>query len=248
MSQTTPTRPDELPTAISRAINDFLDVVDGTFGDRLVSAVLFGSAAEGRVRATSDVNLAIVTRTYTRDDADRLREPLTLAHAAIALNVMFLAEDEVGAAAEAFAAKFADIRRRRKVLRGRDVFSGVTIPRAAEIHRLKQVLLNLVLRTRSAYAQRGLREEQVRVLLADLAGPLRSCAAALLELEGAPAADNREALVAVAGPRFRGAVETLTRARQEGPLPPDDAGQALFDLLELAQQMRGRVTALRSEA
>ena len=109
MSQTTPNRPNDLPPPIARALNDFLAVVEDTFGDRLVSAVLFGSAAEGRVRATSDVNLAIVTRTYTREDADRLREPLTLAHAAIALNVMFLVEDEVGAAAEAFAAKFADI-------------------------------------------------------------------------------------------------------------------------------------------
>lgn len=248
MSQTTPNRPNDLPPPIARALNDFLAVVENTFGDRLVSAVLFGSAAEGRVRATSDVNLAIVTRTYTREDADRLREPLTLAHAAIALNVMFLVEDEVGAAAEAFAAKFADIRRRRQVLRGRDVFAGITIPRAAEIHRLKQVLLNLVLRARTAYALRGLRDEQVPVLLADLAGPLRSCAAALLELEGAPAADGREALLAVAGPRFRQAAETLTRARQEARLPPEDAGQALFELLELAQQMRGRVAALRSEA
>jgi hypothetical protein len=248
MSQTTATRPNDLPPAIARALNDFLAAAEESFGDRLVAAVLFGSAAEGRVRATSDVNLAIVTRTYTRDDAERLRAPLTLAHAAIALNVMFLAEDEVGAAAEAFAAKFADIRRRRKVLRGRDVFDGVTIPRAAEIHRLKQVLLNLVLRTRTAYALRGLRDEQVPVLLADLAGPLRSCAAALLELEGSPAPDGREALLAVAGPRFGAAVEALRHVRQEGRLPPEDAGQALFDLLDLAQQMRGRVAALRSEA
>jgi hypothetical protein len=248
MSQTTAPEPTELSPAITRALNDFVAVTRDVFGDRLTAAVLFGSAAEGRVRATSDVNLAIVTRTYTRDDAERLREPLTLAHAAVALNVMFLAEDEVGAAAEAFAAKFADIRRRRRVLHGRDVFADVVIPRAAEIHRLKQVLLNLVLRTRTAYALRGLRDEQVAVLLADLAGPLRACAAALLELEGAPAADGREALVRVAGARFGPSVDALVRVRREGRLAPEGAGQALFDLLELAQEMRRRVAALRSEA
>jgi hypothetical protein len=248
MSQTTGTDEPNLPPAIERALKDFLAASRDVFGDRLVSAVLFGSAAEGRVRATSDVNLALVTRTYTREDAERLREPLTLAHAAVALNAMFLAEDELGAAAEAFAAKFADIRRRRRVLHGPDVFAGLAIPRAAEIHRLKQVLLNLVLRTRTAYALRGLRDEQACVLLADMAGPLRACAAALLELEGAPAPDGREALLRVAGERFRPSVEMIARARQEGRLPPDDVGHALFDLLTLAQEMRGRVAALRSEA
>ena len=248
MSQTTPDPTTDLPPAIARTLNDFLAALRETFAARLVSVALFGSAAEGRVRAPSDVNLAVVTRSYTRADAERLREPLTLAHAAIALNAMFLAEDELAASAEAFAAKFADIRRRRRVLAGRDVFADVAIPRPAEIHRVKQVLLNLVLRTRTAYALRSMRDEQVLVLLADLAGPLRACAAALLELEGKPAADGREALLTVAGPGFREAVESLARARQGGRLPPDDAAATLFALLDLAQQMRGRAAALRSDA
>ena len=95
MSQTTPNRPNDLPPPIARALNDFLAVVEDTFGDRLVSAVLFGSAAEGRIRATSDVNLAIVTRTYTREDADWLREPLTLAQAARA-TVMWSRRNRAG--------------------------------------------------------------------------------------------------------------------------------------------------------
>lgn len=248
MTQATAPEPIPLPPVIQRALNDFVDAARAAFGDRLVSVALFGSAAEGRIRATSDVNVAVVARTVTQEDADRLREPLTLGHAAVALNAMLLAEDEVAPAAEAFAAKFADIRRRRQVLLGRDVFADVTIPRAAEIHRLKQVLLNLVLRTRTAYALRGLRDERTSLLLAELAGPLRSCAAALLELEGRPAPDARTALLEVAGERSRAPVELLTRARQHGPLPPDEAGRAIFALLDLAQEMRGRVDRLRSEA
>lgn len=248
MNETTTGPTTTLPPAIERALNDFLAVAREVFQDRLVAAVLFGSAAEGRIRATSDVNLAIVTLTYTREDADRLREPLTLAHAAVGLNAMFLAADEVPAAAEAFAAKFADIRRRRRVLLGPDVFADIVIPRDAEIHRLKQVLLNLVLRTRTAYALRGLRDEQASILLAELAGPLRACAAALLELEGAPAVDGRAALAQLAGQRYREPVALLSRARQEGHLPPEMAGPALFDLLELAQVLRLRAASLRSQA
>jgi predicted nucleotidyltransferase len=238
----------ELPAPVEHALAAFTEALRETFGERLVSVTLFGSAAEGRLRANSDVNVAVVTATFTRDDAVRLRAPLALAHAAVDLRAMFLRADEVPAAAEAFAAKFADIRRRRRVLAGTDVFAGVAIPRAAEIHRVKQVLLNLVLRTRSAYALRGLRDEQASLLLADLAGPLRACAAALRELEGTPAADGRTALERLAGARFRAPVALLSRARQEGHLPPEDAGPALFELLELAQDLRARAEALGGRA
>jgi hypothetical protein len=72
---------------------------------------------------------------------------------------MFLLATEVPAAMEAFAAKFADVLRRRRVLFGDDPFAGRTIPRAAEIARLRQVLLNLILRLRAAYVSDGDREE-----------------------------------------------------------------------------------------
>ena len=52
----------------------------------------------------------------------------------------------------------------------------------ASIIRLKQTLLNLTLRLREAYVSRSLREEQLIATVADTAGPLRACAATLLEL------------------------------------------------------------------
>lgn len=64
-----------------------------------------------------------------------------------------------------------------------DPSANVDIPRAAQIFRLKQVLLNLVLRSRESYAVRAGREDQVALLVADTAGPLRACAATLLELQ-----------------------------------------------------------------
>jgi predicted nucleotidyltransferase len=240
----------ELPAAVERALAAFTESVRQTFGDRLVSVTLFGSAAEGRLRATSDVNVAVVARSFTRDDAVRLREPLTVAHAAIELRAMLLREDEVAAAAEAFAAKFADIRRRRFVLAGADAFAGVVVPRGAEILRVKQVLLNLVLRTRLAYAQ-TVREPDHERVIADLAGPLRACAAALLELEGTPATDARDALERVAtaaGPPFRAAVDSMVAVRRGGDLEADAGARTLFTLLDLAEAMRSRAGALREGA
>ena len=82
---------------------------------------------------------------------------------------MILLESEIPAAAEAFAEKFSDILRRRRVLHGSDPFAGVSISREAAIGRLRQVCLNMVLRLREQYALRSLREEQAARAVADAA-------------------------------------------------------------------------------
>src|SRR5258706_4399732 len=172
-----------LPEIVDRALTDFIAAAKAAFVERLSSVVLFGSAAEGRLRATSDVNLILVLTEFRQSDAESLAPALQIARAAIRLEPMFLLVSEVPMAAECFAQKFADIGRRRRVLHGPDPFANVTIPRAAEIFRLKQVLLNLVLRLRESFTVRAGREDQVALLIADTAGPLRACAATLLELE-----------------------------------------------------------------
>ena len=44
------------------------------FGDELVSALLFGSAAEGRLRSLSDVNLLLLLKSFDKNRADLVRE------------------------------------------------------------------------------------------------------------------------------------------------------------------------------
>jgi hypothetical protein len=240
-----------LPANVRRVLTEFVASAREVFGDDLRAAVLYGSAAEGKLRATSDVNLLLVLSRFDRAKADQLREPLRVAHAAIQLTAMFLLEAEVPAAMQAFAVKFADIARRRIILYGTDPFVGVSASRSASIIRLKQTLLNLTLRWREAYVSRSLREEQLMATIADAAGPLRSCAVALLELEGKSAESPREALERVAASlattssaEWMDALSSLSQARQEGALPPGASGAVLFRLIELAEAMRARAEAL----
>jgi len=237
-----------LPATVERVLGDFLEAVKASFGQDLRSAVLYGSAAEGRLRATSDVNLVLVLERFEPAAADRLREPLRVAQAAARLSPMFLLASEVQDAAEAFAGKFSDILRRRRVLFGPDPFSSLAIPRAAALVRLRQVLLNQTLRLRAFYVERSLREEQLALVVADAAAPLRSSAALLLELLGRPAPSPREALEAVAAEEdadLREALPRLSEARTARRLPPGTAGPTLFRLLRLAERMRARAIALR---
>src|SRR5438067_66390 len=114
-----------LPVEVSQALREFVDGAKSALGPDLVSIVLFGSAAEGRMRATSDVNLILVLARFDRRSIDALREALRTAHALIRLEVMLILEAEVPAAAEAFAVKFADIRERHRLLHGKDLFAGL---------------------------------------------------------------------------------------------------------------------------
>ena len=238
----------DLPAAVRTSLQEFVEAARAAYGTNLRSVVLYGSAAEGRLRPTSDVNVILVLDAFDRAAADRLRGPLGTARAAIDLAVMFLLADEVRPASEAFAAKFADVLRRRRVLFGEDPFRGLSIPRPAEVARLKQILLNLALRLRASYVNSGDREELLARIVADTAGPLRASAATLRELQGRPAPTGKKALEDLAAElsdtRIEEALARLSDARRTGTLPPGKAGDTLLALAELAGRMRAQVEAL----
>jgi len=49
---------------VELVLDSFLDSAKQSFGQDLLSVVLYGSAAEGRMRAASDVNLMLVLRQF----------------------------------------------------------------------------------------------------------------------------------------------------------------------------------------
>ena len=215
-------------------------------GDALRSVVLYGSGAEGRLRATSDVNLILVLTDFTPLMANALRAPLRLGQAAIRLAVMFLLESEVSAAVNAFPVKYLDVIHRHRILYGDNPFEGLSFSRDASVFRLKQVLLNLRLRLRSLYVLRGLNEEQLVLVVADAAGPLRSCAATVLELEGQPAPSPKEALEQVVGEDsgWYEVLSHLSQARQTRTLEPGVAEKTLFRVMELTELLLARIGKL----
>jgi hypothetical protein len=148
-----------------------------------------------------------------------------------------------------FAVKFGDIIRRHRVLFGADPFANLSITRSDSIVRLKQTLLNLALRLREAYVARGLREEQLVRVIADSAGPLRSCAATLLELEGHDAPSPKEALRQAAGLLPDGDVHAddvwrISEAREKQVLPAGVPRTTLFHLIELTHSLWARADNL----
>jgi hypothetical protein len=100
------------------------------------------------------------------------------------------------------------------------------------VFRLKQVLLNLRLRLRSLYVLRGLNEDQLVLVVADAAGPLRSCAATILELEGQPASSPREALEQILPSQdsaWQDVLNHLSQARQPEHSKQASLARQFFD-------------------
>ncbi len=169
---------------------------------------------------------------------------MLLAHAAIQLNVMFLLEDEVKAAVEAFTVKFADIATRHRVLIGHDPFANISVSRDSLLRRLDQVLLNLQLRLRERYVSLSLREEQLAHFIADAAPPLRSSAASILQLEGRNEIAGKSALEQIVAesskPEFEHILQNMSEARERGYLAPGVAPSTAVNLIQLTHYLRER--------
>ena len=237
----------DLPEDVARILEEFVEAARAAFGDDLLAIVLYGSAAEGALRASSDVNVIVVLEAFERGRADRVREAVAVAHAAVRLAPMFLLREEIAAASEAFAQKFADVLRRRRVLHGNDPFAGIAIRRGALVRRLEQVLLNLTVRLRGFYVERSLHEEQLIRIVAETAAPLRTAAASLLELEGRPVVAPKEALRIVVSELSGTSAAVLARlseARERRELPPGAAADTILALIELTRRLHARVRAL----
>jgi hypothetical protein len=236
-----------LPGETQRVVDSLVDSARTAFGGTLRSVILYGSGAEGRLRATSDVNLLFVLSRFD-GGADAFREPFRFAQAAANVTGMFVLEEELADAAESFAQKFADISRRHVVLHGDDLVANIEIPRRARVRRLQQSLLNLTMRLRASYVESSLREEQCAIAVADAAGPLRAGAASILELEGRGTLPPKEALEtlvrgggqAILPVDFEPLLPHLSEAREQRVLPAGEAAKIMFDTLELARALHER--------
>lgn len=236
--------PPGLPDPARLALIDFAEAAVTAFGPTLASIVLFGSAAEGRLRATSDVNVLVVLRSFERERADEVREAARVAYAAVRLNAMYALESELPLAAQAFAVKFQDMLGRHVVLHGDDPLAAIRIAPERIRERLRQVLLDTLLRLRASYVTMSLRDEQLATVIAEAAAPLRSSAAAMLALEDRPAATPKAALETVCATLegdWSDVLAGLSDAREDARLAPGLGPKLLLRLIDLAAALRDRL-------
>jgi hypothetical protein len=131
---------------------DFARDLTTTYGDDLVSVVLYGSAARGEYReGVSDLNLLVLLRDTA---AATLRRGSALARAwGAAKNPppLVMSEREFRGSADVFPMELADIRDAHVILYGTDPFAGVEISHADLRLQLERELKSAYIRLRTRY-------------------------------------------------------------------------------------------------
>jgi predicted nucleotidyltransferase len=141
-------RSEELAKEIQEPLDRFVAAVRSAFGDKLLSVVLYGSAAAGDyVPRRSDINLALVLRSITLESLGRCRPYLkTWRKDNIALPLLLTPED-IRRSADIFPVEFLDICEHHVLLHGTDFFAELSVdPRHLRFqieHELKAKLLSL---------------------------------------------------------------------------------------------------------
>jgi hypothetical protein len=96
---------------------------------------------------------------------------------------------------------------------------------------------------------RGIREEQLALVVADTAGPLRSTAASVLELQGTTIKSGKEALERfinqTPGQKWHEVLPHLSEARETRLLPAGVASATLLQLIDITSELRSAIGQLR---
>jgi predicted nucleotidyltransferase len=185
-----------LPSKSQAALQQFTDRLAAGLGENLVAAVLYGGAAKGQFTENrSDLNVVVVLREASLAALDEIASAAALAQREAPLQLMILAETDLAECVEVFATKFHDMQRHHILLRGRDVLAPLAISRERLIRQARRELVNLKLRLRQAYWQRGNRLETLDVMLHRGCKTVQVNVAALLEDAALPGADRLRAVL-----------------------------------------------------
>ncbi|RMG57658.1 MAG: hypothetical protein D6713_09265 [Deltaproteobacteria bacterium] len=105
----------------------FVKTVRDIFGEELVSVILYGSAADPDEPHPKDLNLLVVAK---RVDPEHLKKYRNIAPRFArkgVRNPLFVTEEFLSTSSDVFPMEYADIKRRRRVLHGKDLFEEMEI-------------------------------------------------------------------------------------------------------------------------
>jgi len=133
---------------MDRALNQLLEKLTKTFGDRLVSVVLYGSAAAGdHHEGFSDLNVICVLQQVTTHELEESEPVFRWWREQKNPAPLLLSEHEFQTSSDCFAIEFHDIKSHHRILQGKDVVSNLTVDdsfyRAQVEHELRAKMLRL---------------------------------------------------------------------------------------------------------
>jgi predicted nucleotidyltransferase len=188
---------------MEKTLEQLTGKLKAAFDTRLVSVIVYGSAASGEPRdAYSDINVLCVLEEVTPRELGDSEAVFRWWRGAGHPSPLLMSRDEVVRSADCFPIEFHDMRERRRVLLGEDVIEGLVIEdrfhRAEVEHELRSKLLRL---RQKATALLSDREVLLR-LMADSTSTFCVLARHALRLAGQEAPMDRRGVLEQAGREF----------------------------------------------
>lgn len=233
-------------------LNELVQKLTAAYGDRLLSVVLFGSAAAGDYQGSwSDLNILCVLRQVRRNELQESEPIVRWWREKGNPSPVMLSEQEVSTSTDVFPLEFRDMLDSRKVLHGADPLVGVSIDdlhyRILVEHELRAKLLRLRQKAAGVLSDHDL---TIR-LLADSLSTFCVLARHALRLHGEPAPATKRATIELAAERFGiggRAFYTLLDLRDGAVKPKSLDAPALFeDYLKEIEALVNAVDRLMSQ-
>jgi len=184
-------------------LNQLLEKLNKALGDRIVSVVLYGSAAAGNHHeGFSDVNVLCVLQQVTVRELEQSEPVVRWWREKKNPSPLLLSEHELQTSTDCFAIEFYDIKAHHRILQGKDVVSGLVVEdvfyRAQVEHDLRAKLLRLRQKAAGALGDK----DTLRHLLADSVSTFCVLFRHALILHGATANSKRREIVEQARQTF----------------------------------------------
>ena len=185
-----------MPESVQAGLNRFVDQMRSALGDQVVSIMLYGGFVEGAVGTTStDVNVMVVLKDVSVGALDEAALPVQVGRREFGLAVLLLSEDELRRTTDVFPIKFLDMRRRHRLLHGKDVLADLRISHDHLRLRCEQEIKNLMLRLHQFYLLQAPFFEQVEKTLIRGVLSLVSNLSVLVELKTGAAPTNNDEVI-----------------------------------------------------
>ncbi len=184
-------------------LNQLLEKLNKALGDRIVSVVLYGSAAAGNHHeGFSDVNVLCVLQQVTVRELEQSEPVVRWWREKKNPSPLLLSEHELQTSTDCFAIEFYDIKAHHRILQGKDVVSGLVVEnvfyRAQVEHDLRAKLLRLRQKASGSLGDK----DTLRRLLADSVSTFCVLFRHALLLHGAAANSKKRDIVEQARQTF----------------------------------------------
>lgn len=217
---------------MDKALTQLVEKLRKALGDRLVSVVLYGSAAAGDHHPKySDFNILCVLTGITPRELGQSEDIFRWWREQGSPAPLLLTEQEVTTSTDCFAIEFLDIKQQHQVLYGKDVISGLAVDRTFYRAQVEHDLRAKLLRLRQKASGMLSDSDLLRRLLVDSISTFCVLFRHALALKGAATSHRKREVIENASRQFgfdATPFETLMDIREERIKPKEAEPVALL--------------------